>query len=196
VLLEGWVGRFADPPFVVFATLLLGTGAMRLGELAVSVRRMRARPDAVVAEPWLFPAMAALHTGLVVAPLAEVVLLDRPFVPWLGASALIALVLATALRVWTLRTIGRSWNVRVVVPSVIASEGPYRYIRHPNYLVVIAEIAALPLVHDAWISAIALSVLNGLVLSQRIPTEEKALMAIPEWRAVMADKARFIPGIF
>jgi methyltransferase len=186
------------PPFLVFAGLLTATGVMRLVELAVSVRRMRARPQAVVAEPWLFPAMAALHTALIAAPIAEVVLLDRPFVPALAAFAAVILVVATGLRVWTLSTIGRAWNVRVVVPdgAAIATTGPYRWIRHPNYLVVMLEIAALPLVHDAWLAALALSLANGLVLARRITTEEAALMQIPAWRRAMASKARFVPGVF
>jgi methyltransferase len=178
-----------------FAALLLATGAMRLVELAVSRRRMRARPDAVVAEPWLFPAMAALHVGLVFAPIAEVAWFDRPVVPWLTAAAGSVLVAATALRVWTLKTIGRSWNVRVVAPQTIATTGPYRWIRHPNYLVVILEIASLPLLHDAWISSIALSLCNAAVLWRRIRTEERTLSAIPAWAEAMRGKARLIPGI-
>lgn len=183
---------------VVFASLLGATGCMRLGELVVSVRRMKERPDAVVAERWLFPLMALLHVGLVVGPIAEVLLLDRPFVPWLAAAAGLVLVLATALRVWTLRTIGRAWNVRVVRPDAdaIATTGPYRFVRHPNYLVVILEIAALPLVHTAWISAVALSLLDAFVLFHRIRTEERVLAAIPAWQRAMGNRARLLPGIF
>ncbi len=187
----------ASPPFLVFAALLLGTGAMRLVELVVSMRRMRARPQAVVDEPWLFPLMATLHVGLVAAPLVEVIALGRPFVPWLGALALLGLVGATALRAWTLATIGRAWNVRVVAPpaDAIATTGPYRYIRHPNYLVVIVEIACLPLLHTAWIAAIALSLLNAFVLFHRIRTEEAVLASIPAWRDAMADRWRLVPWV-
>ncbi len=184
-------------PFLVFATILGATGLMRLVELGVSVRRVRERPDDLVAEPLLFPAMALLHAGLVFAPLAEVLWLDRLWNPLVGATAGACLVLATVLRVWTLRTIGYSWNVRVVRPPVdgIATTGPYRWIRHPNYLVVILEIAALPMLHSAWISALLLSCLNAAVLSVRIPTEEAALMKVPAWRAWFADKSRLIPGL-
>jgi methyltransferase len=185
-------------PLLIFAALLLGTGAMRLVELAVSVRRIRARPDAAVSEPWLFPAMASLHFGLVFAPLAEVLLLDRPFTPWLAALSGAVLLGATALRAWTLSTIGKAWNVRVVKPEdqAIATGGPYRWIRHPNYLVVVLEIVSLPLFHGAWIAAIGLSAWNALVLWRRITTEEAVLMGIPAWREAMAAKARFVPGLF
>lgn len=171
---------------------------MRLVEVAVSVRRMRARPDAVIAEPALFPAMVVLHTAFVALPLLEVAALGRPFVPWLGGLSIAMFALACLLRVWTLSTIGRSWNVRVVVPppDAIATTGPYRWIRHPNYLVVILEIAFLPLVHTAWMSAVALTLFNAAVLFVRIRTEERALMQIPAWRDAMAHKARFVPGVF
>jgi methyltransferase len=177
--------------------LLVATGLMRLIELAVSVRRMRARPDAVVAEPALFPAMAGLHAALVVLPVAEVWYFDRPFHAWVGVPALAVLVGATALRAWTLQTIGTSWNVRVVRPPVdgIAVTGPYAYIRHPNYAVVIAELFALPLVHSAWGACVVLTLWNAAVLARRIRTEEAELATNPAWKAAFASKARFLPGL-
>jgi methyltransferase len=183
-------------PGITFVALLLATGLMRLVELGVSLSRLRSRPGEVIAEPWLFPAMAALHAGLVVLPLAEVWWLDRPFVPWLGACSAAVLVAATALRVWTLGTLGRMWNVRVLPPTTVVTTGPYRFIRHPNYLCVILELAALPLFHQAWLSAIALSLWNGLVLARRIPTEEAALAQVPGWREAFAHRARLVPGLF
>lgn len=187
-----------SPWFVAFLTVLALTGAMRLGEVVVSAVRMARNRDAVVSEPWLFPLMALLHAGLVFLPALEVWLLDIPFRLWLGLAAGGVLVGATALRIWTLYTIGRSWNVRVVVPDDIriATDGPYRFIRHPNYLVVILEIAALPLLHGAWMSALALSLLNGFVLLHRIRTEEAALSRIPAWTEAMRDRARLLPGVF
>jgi methyltransferase len=178
--------------------LLAITGLMRLGELVVSVRRMRARPEAVIAEPALFPFMAALHTLLVVAPLVEVWWLERPFAAVPAVASVVILVAATALRVWTLKTIGPAWNVRVVAPrgAQIARTGPYAYIRHPNYLAVILEIAALPMFHGAWLSVVGLSAFNALVLSRRIRTEEAVLSTIPEWQEAMRDRARLIPGLF
>jgi methyltransferase len=128
----------------------------------------------------------------------EVVWLDRPFVPLLAALAASVLVLATSLRVWTLRTMGRSWNVRVLRPSPeeIVTTGPYAWIRHPNYLAVILEIAALPLLHTAWISCLTLSAFNAFVLYHRVRVEEAQLEQLPAWRAAMSDRARWIPGLF
>ena len=183
--------------FDIFVALLLGTGVMRLVELGISWRRMLARPDDVVSEPWMFPLMAGLHTGLVFLPILEVMLLHRHAyigVFWVAIGVLLA---ATGLRIWTLSTIGKSWNVRVVAPPPggVATIGPYAWIRHPNYLVVILEIAALPMVHGAWLSALCLSALNAFVLFHRIRTEEAVLMNNPVWAEAFRDKARLVPGL-
>jgi methyltransferase len=185
-------------PFSVFASLLLATGAMRLVELAVSRRRLRRGRIVARREPWLFPLMALLHAALVFAPLAEVLWLGRPFVPALAAGSGTVLALATALRIWTLGTIGRSWNVHVVrpEPEAVVTTGPYAWVRHPNYLAVTLEITTLPLLHTAWISSLALSLLNALVLWRRIHVEEAELLAVPRWREAMAGRPRLLPGVF
>lgn len=185
-------------PLALFVSLLLATGLMRLVELAISMRRVAARREAVIDEPALFPAMAMLHTGLVALPLLEVWLLHRPFIPWLAAASLSVLLLATGLRIWTLSTIGRVWNVRVLPPppDAVVTGGPYRFVRHPNYLCVILEILALPLVHTAVIASFVLTVGNALVLAVRIRTEERALMQLPAWREAFSSLARFVPGLF
>jgi methyltransferase len=169
---------------------------VRLGELVVSARRARARGRELISEPALFPLMVLLHAGFLSLPWLEVLWLKRPFVPALAAGAGAVFLGATALRIWTLRTLGGAWNVRVLVPDAVVTGGPYAWIRHPNYLVVILEIAALPLIHTAWASALALSALNGFVLWRRIRTEEAALGELEGWREAFADKKRFLPGVF
>ena len=183
-------------PFRVFVGLLALCAIARIVELAVSAHRARGRPGALVPEPRVFPVMVALHVGLVLLPPLEVLTLSRPFLPPLAAGAAALLLLATALRVWTLRTLGRSWNVRVIEPQVVATTGPYAYIRHPNYLAVVLEIAALPLLHTAWISAALLSLVNGFVLARRMRVEEAVLRRLPSWRERMEPRARLIPGIY
>jgi methyltransferase len=87
-------------------------------------------------------------------------------------------VLAQGLRYWAIQSLGRYWNTRIIiVPGAkkIAS-GPYRYLRHPNYLAVALELLSLPLIFNAWITALAATLLNAwLLLTVRIPAEEKAL---------------------
>jgi methyltransferase len=93
---------------------------------------------------------------------------------------MLAVVLGTqALRWWCVRSLGPQWNTRiVVVPGLpLVSRGPYRWLRHPNYVAVVLEVAALPLVHTAWVTAVVFSLLDVVVLSIRIPAEQRALAA-------------------
>ncbi len=124
-----------------------------------------------------FRAMTALHTALLAGALAEVLLADRPFIPALGGSMLGLALAAQALRYWAIHSLGRRWNVRViVVPGApLVSRGPYRYLRHPNYLAVVLEGIALPLVHSAWVTALVFTLLNAWLLAVRIRCEEEAL---------------------
>jgi methyltransferase len=176
---------------------LLAIGAQRLGELVLSRRnqkRLFAQGGERAKEP-LFPLMVFVHVGFLLAALAEVGLWQRPYSPLVGGASIVALVLAQLLRVWVLVTLRQSWNVQVVVPRSlrVVSAGPYAWIRHPNYLAVIVEIAAIPLVHGAYLSAVAFSALNGFVLSRRIAIEEEALFLVPGYRESMGHKPRFLP---
>jgi methyltransferase len=90
------------------------------------------------------------------------------------------LMAAQALRMWSAVCLGRSWNTRVVVvpgASVIKS-GPYRFLRHPVYLAVIAEFIAVPLLCGAWVTAVVFTVANAVVIAFRIRQEETALRLI------------------
>ena len=118
--------------------------------------------------------MVLLHTGLLVAAPLEVVLADRPFLPWLGWPMLAVVLAAQALRWWCIATLGVRWNTRViVVPGLpLVTGGPYRWLRHPNYVAVVAEGIALPLVHTAWVTALVFTVLNAWLLTVRIGDRE------------------------
>ena len=159
---------------------LIGAVAIeRLAEMAVS-RRHAAWAFArggVESGRGHFPAMVLLHTGLLVGCAVEVLVADRPFVPALGWPMLALVVLAQSLRWTCIRTLGPQWNTRVIVvpgaPRV--TRGPYRLLRHPNYVAVVVEGAALPLVHTAWATAAAFTALNAALLSVRLRVEERAL---------------------
>ncbi len=163
-----------------YTVLVLATGAERIAELVVSSRNARwsfARGGVEYGRGH-FPPMVALHTGLLLACLAEVWLLDRPFLPWLGWPMLVLVVASQALRWWCIATLGPRWNTRViVVPGLpLVARGPYRWLHHPNYVAVVVEGFALPLVHSAWITALVFTVLNAvLLLAFRIPCENRAL---------------------
>ncbi|RMG08632.1 MAG: hypothetical protein D6731_21515 [Planctomycetota bacterium] len=179
---------------LVYAGLLGFVALCRLAELVVSARRRRGR--AVVSEPGTFPLLVAVQVGLLTLPWIEAFCAERPFRPLLAGAAGGVFVLASGLRVWLLWSLGSAWNVRVVPPEAVVTRGPYAWIRHPNYSVLILEVASLPLIHGAWASALGLSALNGLAVGLRVRNEEAALAELPGWRAAFADKKRFVPGLF
>lgn len=164
----------------VYLAVVAATALERLAELVVSARNARwsfAR-GGVESGRGHFPAMVALHTALLVACVAEVLLADRPFLGWLGWPMLVLVVASQGLRWWCITTLGARWNTRViVVPGLpLVQRGPYRWFRHPNYVAVVVEGIALPLVHTAWVTAVAFTVLNAVLLWRfRIPAEERAL---------------------
>jgi methyltransferase len=128
-----------------------------------------------------YPVMVVLHSLLLVGCLVEVVVADRPFLPWLGWTMLAVLVAAHVLRWWCIRSLGMQWNTRVVIVPGLAlqSGGPYRWLRHPNYVAVVAEGVALPLVHTNWVTALLFTVANLALLRVRIRVEEAALATAP-----------------
>lgn len=124
-----------------------------------------------------YPVMVALHTGLLAGCLAETWLGGRPFLPALGWPMLALTLGAQGLRWWCITTLGLRWNTRViVVPDLpLVTAGPYRWLSHPNYVAVIAEGVALPLVHTNWLTATAFTLLNLPLLATRVRCENTAL---------------------
>jgi methyltransferase len=127
-----------------------------------------------------YPAMVLLHTTLLAGCLMEPILLHRNFIPALGWPMFAVVVAAQALRWWCITTLDYQWNTRVIVIPGAArvTGGPYRWIPHPNYVAVIAEGVALPLVHTAWITALAFTALNAWLLSTRVKVENAALAGL------------------
>ena len=167
---EGW-----------YAVLVLLVGLERLAEVVVSQRNAAwafAR-GAVESGRGHFPVMVVLHAALLAGCVVEVLLADRPFVPVLGWTMLAVVVASQVIRWWCIQALGRQWNTRViVVPGLpLVRSGPYRFLPHPNYLVVVLEGAALPLVHGAWVTALVFTVANAALLTVRIRTEDRALRA-------------------
>jgi methyltransferase len=124
-----------------------------------------------------YPVMVVLHTALLVGMLLEA-WIRRPDVDAWLAYPMVALVLASqALRWWCIATLGRRWNTRViVVPGLpLVRSGPYRYFSHPNYVAVVVEGVALPLVHAAWMTAVVFTAANAALLTVRLRVENAAL---------------------
>ncbi|RAV16972.1 hypothetical protein DQP55_02850 [Mycolicibacterium sp. GF69] len=160
-----------------YGLLIAAVAAERIAELVVSQRNLSwsRKHGGVEFGAAHYPLMVALHTGLLAGCLVEASF--RPFVPALGSPMLALVLAAQALRWWCIATLGRQWNTRVVVipDAPRLTRGPYRYIAHPNYVAVVVEGVALPLVHTAWLTAAVFTVLNAVLLWTRIRVENTAL---------------------
>lgn len=162
-----------------YLTLLAAVGGERVAELIVS-RRNRAwsrRHGGVESGTGHYGPIVALHAGLLIGSAAEAALARRRFRPALGWPMLALVAGSQALRWWCVATLGPRWNTRVIVvpglPAVTA--GPYRWLRHPNYLAVAVEGAALPLVRTAWLTSAVFTACNAVLLAMRIRIEDAAL---------------------
>ncbi len=182
-----------------YLALLAAVGLERMFELRLSRRNARAAlaQGGIEVGASHFPWMAALHVGLLAGAALEVVVLDRPFVPALGIPMALLAGLAQALRYWAIATLGPRWNVRViVVPGLpVVVDGPYRWLRHPNYLAVVLEGIALPLIHGAYLTALVFSVANAALLRVRIRVEERALAEHCGYAARLGDRPRLAPHL-
>jgi methyltransferase len=168
----------------------------RLFELVLSARnagRVLARGGTELGQRH-FRVMTLLHTAFLFSCVGEVVVLRRPFPGALGWAALVVALLAQGLRYWAIFTLGERWNTRIIfVPGATpVTAGPYRFIRHPNYLAVILELFAVPLVHGGYLTAMVFSLANAVLLTVRIRAEEAALGA--EYARAFSSRRRFIPG--
>jgi methyltransferase len=184
---------------ILYTILLVVVGAGRLAEMRISRRRQRAlaaRGATKVAEPH-FRWMVLLHSSVLAGAALEVWLLGRLFIPVLAIPMLALFGLSNALRWWVIHTLAGHWNVQVVdsIGLGVVTSGPYRWVRHPNYLAVFAELLALPLIHSAWLTALLGSLAHIWVLRQRIAVEEAVLLGDPAYQAAMSHKPRFIPRI-
>jgi methyltransferase len=153
------------------AILLLLVMAQRLGELVIAARhtkRLLAEGAYEVGADH-YKWIVAVHMGW----LGALVFWTWINGPQLSLPWLVVYIALQAARVWTMMSLGRFWTTRIiVVPNApLVRRGPYRFFKHPNYVVVVLEIAALPLVLGAWPVAVIFSVLNALVLRVRIKAE-------------------------
>ena len=165
-----------------YVALVVLVGLERVAELAVSLKNAKwsFAHHGVEFGKGHYPFMVVLHTGLLAGCLVEAITSGRPFDPRLGWAALAVVFLMQGLRWWCIAVLGYQWNTRVIVVPGLGrvTRGPYRFLRHPNYLAVIGEGIALPLVHSAWITAALFTLLNAPLLAVRIRTEETALQTV------------------
>ena len=184
-----------------YAILLLVLGAQRGIELLYSARNermiLRRQPGAPQAGRSVFGWIALINLGLFTVPALERALRHRPPPRPVAALGWLATLSAVALRLSVLLSLRGSWTVRAVVPSdlQVVDRGPYRLIRHPNYVALELEFLGVPLIGGAYLTALGLGVANAALLRRRIIEEDALLMAIPAYRERMGDKPRFLPRL-
>ena len=148
----------------------------RLSELALARRNTRRLLAMGAREyaPGHYPLIVAVHAGWLLT--LWLLAIGRP----VHVPLLILFLLLQVGRIWVLRTLGPRWTTRIIVlpGAPLVAAGPYRFVTHPNYLVVIGEIAVLPLVFGLWKAAVLFTILNALVLAVRIRAENRALAAV------------------
>ena len=181
----------------IFLLLVILLGTQRLAELRLSARHERRILELGGREyaPGQFHVMKIVHTAWFAAMIIEVFNLERPFYPGLAFVAALVFVIGQLLRYAAIFTLGERWTVRVMIlpGAKPISGGIYRFIRHPNYLGVILEIAAVPLLHSAYLTSIIFSIANALLLIWRIRTEEVALNENNNYEQVFSNRPRFLP---
>nr|WP_106784966.1 isoprenylcysteine carboxylmethyltransferase family protein [Lysinibacillus timonensis] len=162
--------------FYVIVTLVI---LQRLIEVLVAKRneQMMLSKGAYEVGASHYPFMILLHSSFFISLILEVLLFNKSISP-IFPLIFILFLLVQFVRVWCLTTLGEFWNTKIIIlPGAnVVRKGPYLYFRHPNYVVVCSEIILLPLMFNSFFTAIAFSLLNIILLSVRIPIEEKALM--------------------
>jgi methyltransferase len=126
-----------------------------------------------------------------------VILLRRSLIPALAITMGTLFLLSNLLRWWVIGTLRSHWNVQVMDSARlgVVSSGPYRWVRHPNYVAVFVELISLPLIYSAWITASIAAIAHVWVLHNRLVVEDRVLLANPGYRAAMGGKPRFLPRL-
>jgi methyltransferase len=181
--------------------VLLAFAAQRGFELVYSARNERIihrqQPDAPRAGGSIFKWIALVNVGLFTLPSLEHWWRRRPAPPLVAGLGWVAALSGVALRVSVVLSLRASWNVHAIVPDNlrVVDRGPYRFIRHPNYLALGLEFLGLPLIGGAYLSAVGLGLANAALLRRRIHEEDALLMAIPAYRERMGGKPRLVPRL-
>lgn len=175
---------------VLFTALVLVVALERLAELVVSKRNAAwsfARGGVETGQRH-YLVMVVLHSGLLLGALVEVWVRRPEFEPALGYPMLALVLGSQGLRWWCIGALGPRWNTRViVVPGLpLVTRGPYTFLSHPNYVAVVVEGLALPLVHSAWVTALVFTVCNAALLLVRLRVENAALRSTPQEPTVVA----------
>lgn len=181
--------------FLIFIGFII---IQRLMELAVARRNekwMKAK-GAMEFGSGHYPFIVLIHAGFIVSTIVEVLYFDRGLSRYWPLLFTVFL-LTQGVRVWAIASLGPYWNTKIIVlpDAQIVRRGPYRFIKHPNYLVVALEILTIPLLFNAFFTAVIFTLFNLLILCIRISAEEKALKELTYYESEFKDNSRFIPNL-
>lgn len=169
---------------IAFTILILLVSGERILELIISKRNLRwsFNQGGIEFGRSHYKYMVVIHVGLLGGCLVETWLTRPEFHPLLSWTMLALAMGSQALRWWCILTLGKRWNTLVVIiPGLrVITDGPYKWLKHPNYLAVVIEGVALPMVGVAWRTAIIFTFLNIFVLSARLRVENKALATLAQ----------------
>lgn len=157
--------------FIIFIILFI---VQRLSELVIARRNEKwlLSQGAVQYGQEHYPFMIALHTLFIVSIITEYILRGKPAIDWLF---LVLFLLVLSFKFWALSSLGKYWNTKIYrVPGVYpVKKGPYKFLKHPNYMEVVLEIAIIPLVFHLYYTTIIFTLLNAAMLWVRIGVENK-----------------------
>ncbi|NJM66116.1 MAG: isoprenylcysteine carboxyl methyltransferase [Acaryochloris sp. RU_4_1] len=182
---------------IIFTGIVIAVIIQRILELRISQRhaaKILAQGGQKHHDNFL-PWVKGLQVSWFVVMLLEVWLLNRPLVWGLAAIALLGTLAGQILRYLSMRALGWRWTLPIItLPGAgVVDTGIYRYLRHPNWLGVILEILAVPLIHSAYLSAIVFSIANAFLLAKRVVAEEQALsLSDSHYQSLFADRPRFL----
>ncbi|MDP4083503.1 MAG: isoprenylcysteine carboxylmethyltransferase family protein [Bacillota bacterium] len=140
--------------------------------------------------------IVSMHLLFFISFIGEKVIFNHGLTAW-WPIFLIIFLMTQMMRIWALHSLGRYWNTKIIVlPNTnVVRNGPYRFIKHPNYLIVSMEIILIPLFFKAYITATLFTLLNIWILSIRIPEEENALKNFTEYEGTFQNCNRFLPKL-
>jgi methyltransferase len=157
--------------FIIFISFFI---LQRLSELFIAKRNEKwlLQQGAVEYGKAHYPFMIAMHTLFIVSIITEYVLRGQPQIDWLF---LVLFVLVLSFKFWALSSLGKYWNTKIYrIPGVYpVKKGPYKFLKHPNYMEVVCEIAVIPLVFHLYYTAIIFTILNAAMLTVRIREENR-----------------------
>lgn len=179
--------------FVLFLSVVIIQRAFELVIAKRNERWMKKQGGVEYGKPqYVF--IVAIHALFFISFGLEVLVQRKEISPYW--TILLFLFLVTQIgRVWALLSLGKYWNTKIIVVpnATIVNKGPYKFLKHPNYLIVTLEFFIIPLLFQAYGTLIAFSLLNALILMVRIPAEERALCDHTKYKEVFQNTSRFLP---